>query len=121
MGNTLKDAAETATDFGRDVKDSVLEFGKSAGRKIDTARTRTGDVLSNAAASVRQASAKIDVIAGSAAHSLDAAATAVKKANAKRVRRGLWRFAGNNLTATIVGALVLGYFIGAACGRKGAV
>jgi len=120
MGNTLKDVAETATDFSRDVKDSVVEFGKSMGGKIDTARARTGEALTSAAASVRQASAKMDVLAGSAAHNLDAAATAVKKADARRVRRGLGKFASNNLTATVVGALVLGYLVGAAFGRKSA-
>jgi len=118
MGNTLKDVAATASDFGRDVKDSVVEFGKSAGRKIDTARARTGEALSDAAASVRHASARIDVLAGSAASSLDTAATTVKQASLKNARRGLRKFAGNNLAATVMAAVVLGYLIGAAFGRK---
>jgi hypothetical protein len=120
MGKALENVTETATGFGRDVKDSVVEFGRSMGGKIDTARARTGDALSNAAASVREASARIDVLAGSAAHSLDAAGSVVKEANLNSVRRGLRRFAGNNLTATVMAAIVLGYFIGAAFGRKSA-
>jgi hypothetical protein len=120
MGNTLNDVVETATKMGRDVKDSVVEFEKSAERKIDTARGQTGDVLRHAAASVRQASARMDVLAGSAASGLDAAATAVKEADFKSLRSGLRRFGQNNLTATVLAAIAVGYLMGAAFGRRSA-
>jgi len=117
MANTLKDVTEAATNMSRDVKDSVVEFGKSAGRKIDTAREQTGDALREAASSVRQGSARIDVLAGSAASRLDAAATALKEANFNSVCTGVRRFAQNNLTATVVAAIAIGYLVGSARNR----
>jgi hypothetical protein len=117
MANTLKDVTEAATNMSRDVKDSVVEFGKSAGRKIDTAREQTGDALREAASSVRQGSARIDVLAGSAASRLDAAATALKEANFNSVCTGVRRFAQNNLTATVVAAIAIGYLVGSALNR----
>jgi hypothetical protein len=104
MATTLKDAPEAATNMSRDVKDSVVEFSKSAGRKIDTAREQTSEALREAASSVRQGSARLDVLAGSAASRLDAAATAVKDASFNSVCTGLRRFGQNNLTATVVAA-----------------
>ena len=118
MGNALKDVTETATHIGRDVKHSLVEFGKSAGRKFDTARVQTGGALSDAAASVRHASAKIDALADNTASSLDAAAKAVKKASFKNAGRRVRRFAGNNLTATFMAAMILGYFVGSAIGHR---
>jgi len=91
MATTIKDVTEAAANVSRDVKDSVVEFSKSAGRKIDTARELTGEALRDAASSVRQGSARIDVLAGSTASRLDAAATAVKDANFKSVCTGLRR------------------------------
>ena len=118
MGNALKDVTETATHIGRDVKHSLVEFGKSAGRKIDTARVQTGDALSDAAASVRHASSRIDALADNTASSLDAAAKAVKKARIKNVGRGVRRFAGNHLTATFLAATILGYFVGSTIAHR---
>ena len=120
MGNSLENVTDAATQFSRDVKDSVVELGKSMGRKIDTARAQTSGALSDAAATVRHASARMDVLAGGAASGLDAAATVVKKADAKSLRRGLGKLAGNNLAATILAGIILGYFVGAAFGRKSA-
>jgi hypothetical protein len=112
--------AEAAANAGRDVKDSVMEFGKTAGRKIDTAREQTGDALRGAASSVREGSAHLDVLAGNTASRLDAAATAVKEADLSSVCSGLRRFGQNNLTATVVAAVAIGYLIGSAFGRKSA-
>jgi hypothetical protein len=95
----------------------VVEFSKSAGRKIDTARELTGEALRDAASSVRQGSARIDVLAGSTASRLDAAATAVKDANFKSVCTGLRRIGQNNLTATVVAAMAIGYLAGSALNR----
>ena len=114
MATTIKDVTEAAANVSRDVKDSVVEFSKSAGRKIDTARELTGEALRDAASSVRQGSARIDVLAGSTASRLDAAATAVKDANFKSVCTGLRRIGQNNLTATVVAAMAIGYLAGSA-------
>ena len=118
MATTIKDVTEAAANMSRDVKDSVVEFSKSAGRKIDTARELTGEALREAASSVRQGSARIDVLAGSTASRLDAAATAVKDANFKSVGRGLRRFGQNNLTVTVVAAMARGYLAGSALTRS---
>ena len=117
MATTIKDVTEAAANMSRDVKDSVVEFGKSAGRKIDTARELTGEALREAASSVRQGSARIDVLAGSTASRLDAAATAVKDANFNSVGSGLRRIGQNNLTATVVAAMAIGYLVGSALNR----
>jgi len=117
MTTRLKDVTEAATNMSRDVKDSVVEFSKSAGRKIDTAREQTGEALREAASSVRQGSARLDVLAGSAASRLDAAAIAVKDANFKSVCTGLRRFGQNNLTATVVAAMAIGFLAGSALNR----
>jgi len=117
MTTRLKDVTEAATNMSRDVKDSVVEFSKSAGRKIDTAREQTSEALREAASSVRQGSARLDVLAGSAASRLDAAAIAVKDANFKSVCTGLRRFGQNNLTATVVAAMAIGFLAGSALNR----
>jgi hypothetical protein len=112
MASTIRDAAATAGDFGRDVKDSIAEFGRSASGKIDTAREQTSDALRGAAASVRQGSAKLDVLAGSAASRLDAAATAVKDTDLQSLGAGLRRFGQRHLTGIVLGAIAVGYLAG---------
>ena len=114
---TLKDVTDAAANVSRDVKDSVVEFSKSAARKIDTAREQTAGALREAASSVRQGSARMDVVAGSTASRLDSAATAVKEANFKSVFTGLRRFGQNNFTATVVAAMAIGYLVGSAMSR----
>lgn len=118
MVNKLKDVADAATSMSRDVKDSVVEFGKSAARKIDTAREQTGEALHSAASSMREGSARMDVFAGSAASRLDSAASAVKEADLNSVCTGLRRFAQNNVTATVLFAVAIGYLAGSALGRR---
>jgi len=117
MEHTLNEVADSAAAMGRNVKDSVVEFGKSASRKIDTVREHSGDSLRDLASSLRQASARMHVLAGSAASSLDAAATAVKKADFQDIRSGMRRLAQNNLAATVLAAIALGYFIASALNR----
>jgi hypothetical protein len=117
MGNALNDVTDAAAGMSRDVKDSVVEFGKAAARKIDTAREQSSDVLREVASSLRQASARMDVLAGSAANSLDSAAEAVKEANLQRVGAGIRRFGQRNLVATLLVAVAVGYFVGSAFNR----
>jgi hypothetical protein len=117
MATTLKEAAATALDTGRDVKDSVVEFVRSAGGKIDTARDQTGDALHAAAASVRKGSAKIDVMAGDAASRLDTTASFVKDADLKGLSDGVRRFGQSNLTLTVLVAAAAGLWVGLALGR----
>jgi hypothetical protein len=117
MSNTLNDVTESATSMSRDVKDSVVEFGRAAARKIDTAREHSGEVLREVASSLRQASARMDVLAGSAASSLDTAAEAVRDVNLQRFGAGIKRFGQRNITATVLVAIAAGFFVASALHR----
>jgi hypothetical protein len=117
MVTTLKDVAATALDTGRDVKDSVAEFVRSASGRIDTVRDQTGDALHAAASSVRKGSAKIDVMAGDAASRLDTTASFVKDADLKSLSVGVRRFGQTNLTLTVLVAAAAGLWVGLALGR----
>jgi hypothetical protein len=117
MATTLKDVAATALDTGREVKDTVVEFVRSASGKIDTARDQTGDALHAAAASVRKGSAKIDVMAGDAASRLDSTATFVKDADLKGLSAGMRQFGQSNLALTVLIAAAAGLWVGLALGR----
>jgi ElaB/YqjD/DUF883 family membrane-anchored ribosome-binding protein len=117
MATTLKDVAATAFDMGRDVKDSVTEFGRSASGKIDTARDQTSGALHAAADSMRRGSAKLDVLAGSAAKHLDTTASLVEGADFKGLMAGVRRFGKNNLTLTVAVAATVGLWVGLAVSR----
>jgi hypothetical protein len=117
MANTLRDVAATALENGRDVKDSVAEFVRSASGKIDTAREQTGEALHAAASSVRRGSAKIDVLAGDAASRLDTTASFVKDADMKSLSAGVRRFGQNNLAFTLLVAAAAGLWVGLALSR----
>jgi hypothetical protein len=114
---TLRDVAATAIDTGREVKDSVTEFVRSASGRIDTVRDQTGDALHAAASSVRKGSAKIDVIAGDAASRLDTTASFVKDADLKSLSAGVRRFGQKNLTFTVLVAAAAGLWVGLALSR----
>ncbi len=117
MVTTLKDVAATALDTGRDVKDSVAEFVRSASGRIDTVRDQTGDALHAAASSVRKGSAKIDVMAGDAASRLDTTASFVKDADLKSLSVGVRRFGQTNLTLTVLVAAAAGLWVGIPFGK----
>jgi ElaB/YqjD/DUF883 family membrane-anchored ribosome-binding protein len=112
MTTKLNVVAETARELGRDVKDSVADFGRSAGRKIDVARDQTGDALHAAASSMRRGSAKIDHLATGAAKRLDATASFVEDANLKGLIAGARRFGKNHLTLTLLVAAAVGFVAG---------
>ena len=50
---TLRTLTETASELGKEARESMEEFGRSAGKKLDEARDETGDALHAAASSVR--------------------------------------------------------------------
>jgi ElaB/YqjD/DUF883 family membrane-anchored ribosome-binding protein len=114
---TLKTAAETALDLGHEVKQSMVSFGRSAGRKIDEVRDETGGALHRAASSVRKSSARIDGLARGAAKGLDATASFVKNCDLKTVSVGLRRFGRNHLTGTVLTAAAIGFVAGFALSR----
>jgi hypothetical protein len=110
MATTLKDVASTALDIGRDVKDTVVQFGESASRKIDEARDQTSGALRGAAASMRKGSARIDVLAGSAAKKLDTTASFVADADMKGLLTGARRFAKSHPTLTLAVGVAVGFW-----------
>jgi hypothetical protein len=117
MATTIKDVASTAVDISRDVKDSVVRFGQTAGRSIDIARNQTGGALHAAASSMRRGSAKIDVIAAGAAERLDATASFVEDASLKGLFTGVRRFGQNHLTFTLLVAVAAGFWAGSILSR----
>ena len=94
---SLKAVAETATEFGKQAKESVEELGRSASKRLDEARDETGGALHTAASSVRatgrQGCEAIGGIANNTADKLDAAATYVEDHDLRRAYSGLRRFA----------------------------
>jgi ElaB/YqjD/DUF883 family membrane-anchored ribosome-binding protein len=117
MATTLNNVAETALDFSRDVLDSMGHFGRTAGKKIETARGQTGDALHAAASSMRRNSSKIDGLAKGAAKKLDATAHFVQHADLKGLRTGARRFSHNHLTLSLLVAAAAGFLAGAALCR----
>lgn len=105
---------QTAAETAHDVQDSVAEFGRTAGRKIEEARDQTSDALHGAASSVRHGSAKIDVLAAGAASRLDATASFVKDTD---LSASLRRFGRNHLTEVVIAAVAVGYLAGSAFHR----
>ena len=115
---TLKAVTETATEFGKDTKDSIEEFGRSAGRKMDEARDETGDALHAAASSVRttgrQSSKAIDNCATRTADRLDSAASYVKDHDLRGMLR---KFGRQHITGSLVAAVAIGFLAGSALAR----
>lgn len=117
----LKTVTETAAELGKDAREAVEEFGRSAGRKLDNARDDTADALHTAASSVRrtgrQGSAAIDNLATGAADRLDATASYVEDHDLRDVFNGLRRFGRRHLTGSLVVAAAFGFLAGAALNR----
>jgi hypothetical protein len=117
MATSLKHVAATAIDVSRDVKHSVERFGKTAGRKIDSARDQTGGALHAVASSMRRSSAKVEVLGRNAAKRLDTAASFVENADFKRLYRGLRGFAKEHPTLTLLAGTVAGCWAGSTLSR----
>lgn len=113
MVTTLKTVTETAAD----VKESVQEFARSAGRKIDEAREGTGRSLHAAASSVRSGSAAIDNVAAGAANKLDATGSFVENWELRSVFTGLRKFGRSHLAGTVMVAAAAGFLAGSALRR----
>jgi ElaB/YqjD/DUF883 family membrane-anchored ribosome-binding protein len=110
---TLKTVTETAAD----VKESVQEFARSAGRKIDEAREGTGSALHAVASSVRNGSAAIDSVAAGAAKKLDATGSFVENWELRDVFNGLRNFGRSHLAGTVMVAAAAGFLAGSALRR----
>ena len=124
---TLKTITETASELGKEAKESMEELGRSAGRRLDEARDETGGALHVAASSVRtterRGSEAIDNLT-SAADRLDATASYVEDHDLRDVFTGLRRFGRRHLTVLLVAAAAIGFLVGSvlirvtrSCGR----
>jgi hypothetical protein len=117
--STLREMAGSAVDLGQDVKDSVEEFTRTAGRKIAVARDTTGSALHSAASSVRESSAAIEGAGRNAAGRLDATAKFVEDFTTPKISAKLRQFGRNNVTAFVVAGLAVGFLVGSALSRWG--
>jgi ElaB/YqjD/DUF883 family membrane-anchored ribosome-binding protein len=112
---------DTASELGKDAKESLDELGRSAGRRLDDARDDTAGALHTAAYSVRrtgrQGSEAIDNLATGAADRLDATASYVEDHDLQDVLDGLRRFGRRHLTGSLVVAGAIGFLAGAAFNR----
>jgi hypothetical protein len=125
---TLETVTETASEFGKQTRESIEELSRSAGRKLDEARDETGAALHSAASSVRRtghdSSAAIDNCSTHAADRLDDTASYIEDHDLGDAVTGLRRFARRHLTGSMVAAAAIGVLAGAflrrathTCGR----
>ena len=118
---TLRTLTETASELGKEARESIEEIGRSAGRKLDEARDETGDALHSAASSVRktghQGSAAIDDCSTRTADRLDATASYIEDHDLGDAINGLRRFARRHLTGSLVAAAAIGFLAASALRR----
>ena len=118
---TLEKVTETASEFGKETKESIEELGRSAGRKLDGAREQTGAALHSAASSVRstgrESSAAIDNCSTHTADRLDATGSYIEDHDLGDAVTGLRRFARRHLTGSLVAAGTIGVLAGAFLSR----
>jgi ElaB/YqjD/DUF883 family membrane-anchored ribosome-binding protein len=114
--STLKTLTETASELGKEAKETVEGFGRSAGRKFDDAREETGGALHSAASSVRaggrRGSDAIDSAASGAADRLDATASYVEDHDLRDIFKGLRKFGRRHLTGSLMVAAAIGFLAG---------
>jgi ElaB/YqjD/DUF883 family membrane-anchored ribosome-binding protein len=126
---TLQTVTETASELGKQTRESIEELGRSAGRKLDEARDQTGATLHSAASSVRstgrESSAAIDNCSTHTADRLDATGLYIENHDLGDAVTGLRRFARRHLTGSLVAAGTIGVLAGAflsrathTCGRS---
>jgi ElaB/YqjD/DUF883 family membrane-anchored ribosome-binding protein len=118
---TLRTLTETASELGKEARESIEELGRSAGKRLDEARDQTGDALHSAASSVRktgrQGSAAIDDCSTRAADRLDATASFIEDHDLGDALDGLRRFARRHMTGSLVAAVAIGFLAGSALRR----
>jgi ElaB/YqjD/DUF883 family membrane-anchored ribosome-binding protein len=118
---TLRTLTETASELGKEARESIEELGRSAGRKLDEARDDTGDAIHSAAASVRetgrQGSAAIGDCSTRTADRLDATASYIEDHDLGDALNGLRRFARRHLTGSLVAAAAIGFLSASALSR----
>jgi ElaB/YqjD/DUF883 family membrane-anchored ribosome-binding protein len=117
----LKTITETASELGKEARESMEELGRAAGRRLDEARHETGGALHTAASSVRTAARRgskaIDNLATGAADRLDATASYVKNQDLRGVLTGLRKFSRRHPTRSLLAAAAIGFLAGSIISR----
>lgn len=117
----LKTITETASELGKDAKESIEEFGRSAVRRVDEARDGTGGALHAVASTVRttgrKSSKAIDIFTTGTANRLDATASFLKHHDLGDAYTGVRRFSLRHLTGSLVAAAAVGFIAGTALSR----
>ena len=118
---TLRTLTETASELGKEAKESIEELGRSAGKRLDEARDETGDALHSAASTVRktgrQGSAEIDDCTTRTAKKLDSTASFIEDHDLGDAFNGLRRFARRHLTGSLVASAAIGFLAASALSR----
>jgi hypothetical protein len=126
---TLETVTETASELGKQTRESIGDLGRSAGRKLREARDETGAALHSAVSSVRStehdSSTAINNCSTHTADGLDATASYIEDHDLGDAVTGLRRFARRHLTGSVIAAAALGVLAGAfvsrvthTCGRS---
>jgi ElaB/YqjD/DUF883 family membrane-anchored ribosome-binding protein len=119
--STLMTLTESASELGKEARESIDELGRSAGRSLDKARDETGDALHEAASSVRKTgrrgSEAIEQLATGTADRLDATASYVEDHDLSQAYAGLRRFGRRHLTGAMVATAGIGFLAGLALCR----
>jgi hypothetical protein len=118
---TLKSVIDDTSELGKEARESVEEFARNAGDRLDAMRTGTGGALHAAASSVRKSSATMDNLATGAADRLDATASYLEGWTVKKALSGVGRFAQNHMSSCLIAAAAVGFYAGSALGgpRRG--
>jgi ElaB/YqjD/DUF883 family membrane-anchored ribosome-binding protein len=113
---TLRTLTDTASELGKEARESVEELGRSAGKKLDQVRDDTGDALHAAASSVRSTGRKgseaIDNCSTRTANRLDATASYIEDHDLQDAFNGLRKFARRHMTGSLVAAAAVGFLAG---------
>ena len=119
--SSLMTLTETASELGKEAKQSIDQLGRSASRKLDRARDETGDALHAAASSVRETGRRsckaIDTLATGTADRLDATASYVEDHDLSQVYAGLRRFASRHPSGSLLATAGIGFLAGLALCR----
>ena len=118
---TFKTLTETASELGKETKDTIEDLSRSAAKKLDDARDGTADALHTAASSVRttgrQSSEAIGSLATGAADRLDATVSFVEDCDVKSALTGLRKFGRRHQAGSLVAAVAVGFLAGSAMSR----
>ncbi len=117
----LRTLAESSSEVGKDVIESVEGFGRSASKKLADARDDTGAALHSAATSARRTGRRtteaIDNVANAAGKHLDATASCVEDLSLNNLVRGIENFARKHVVGSLVAAVAIGFLTGSAFRR----